>query len=263
MPRSPKLTLTIALYVTLLCGIFLPTALFAEEGFGHQIEANATAKERSDQPRFWIMEVEFKPMRLIWVSMKDKASGTIKKQPVWYLCYRAIRRPVTRIGVSGLIPKNPPNPEPGQPFFIPEFTLITNDGKAPGIFSDVLIPVAQKEIQKIEERNFKNTVQIVAKLPEASDKPFAEAKNVFHGVAMFRGMDPRTDRFTVIMSGFSNGYEQTKGPDGNPIVLRKTIRQEFWRPGDKFDQESKEFRFTGDPKWFYRPDTPATKLKTE
>ena len=33
-----------------------------------------------------------------------------------------------------------------------------------------------------------------------------------YGVAMWRGVDPTADRFTIMLSGFSNGYKLVRGP---------------------------------------------------
>ena len=79
---------------------------------------------------------------------------------------------------------------------------------------------------------------------------------MIYGVAMWRGINPKTDYFTVFMSGFSNGYRVAKGPNGGQLIERRTIVQEFWRPGDRFDQAEIEMRFKGDPKWVYRADEP-------
>ena len=54
------------------------------------------------------------------------------------------------------------------------------------------------------------------------------------------------------MTGFSNGYEVTKGPNGDEIVLRKTLVQEYWRPGDELLQDEREIRSVGEPQWIYR-----------
>ena len=71
---------------------------------------------------------------------------------------------------------------------------------------------------------------------------------------MWEGVKATTDYFTVYMSGFSSGYKLGKGPDGNPLTLRRTIVQEYWRPGDRFDQSEQEFRRRGEPRWIYRVD---------
>ena len=54
------------------------------------------------------------------------------------------------------------------------------------------------------------------------------------------------------MSGFSNGYKVSAGPNGEEVVTRRTLMQKFWRPGDRFDQNEEEIRLKGEPQWIYR-----------
>lgn len=42
--------------------------------------------------------------------------------------------------------------------------------------------------------------------------------------------------------------------DDEVIVWRKTLIQDYWRPGDSFDQNEREIRPKGLPRWVYRPD---------
>lgn len=42
--------------------------------------------------------------------------------------------------------------------------------------------------------------------------------------------------------------------DDEVIVWRKTLTQDFWRPGDSFDQNEREIRTKTEPLWIYRPD---------
>ena len=44
-------------------------------GFDRKIPAFALNAEISRQPTLWVMEVQIKPMRMIWVNMKDTKSG--------------------------------------------------------------------------------------------------------------------------------------------------------------------------------------------
>jgi hypothetical protein len=81
---------------------------------------------------------------------------------------------------------------------------------------------------------------------------------------MWRNVDPDADFFSVFMQGFSSGYRQTTGPDGKPLIWRKTIMHEYWRPGDEAEQREREIRRLDepkpsdqprhDPRWVYRAD---------
>lgn len=42
--------------------------------------------------------------------------------------------------------------------------------------------------------------------------------------------------------------------DDEVIVWRKTLTQDFWRPGDSFEQNEREIRAKTEPLWIYRPD---------
>ena len=42
--------------------------------------------------------------------------------------------------------------------------------------------------------------------------------------------------------------------DDGVTVWRKTLIQDYWRPGDSFDQNEREIRVKGAPNWIYRPD---------
>jgi hypothetical protein len=42
--------------------------------------------------------------------------------------------------------------------------------------------------------------------------------------------------------------------DDGVIVWRKTLTQDFWRPGDSFDQNEREIKEKTKPIWIYRPD---------
>jgi hypothetical protein len=54
------------------------------------------------------------------------------------------------------------------------------------------------------------------------------------------------------MTGFSNSIRKVDGPDGKPIIMTKTIKQKYWRRGDRFDQREPEISLEGDTQWIYR-----------
>lgn len=227
--------------------------LFAQRGFEQTARATTEGDERTEQPGIWVMEVQMKPVRVIWTDITDPKTNETKKEQVWYLVYRAINRPVQRPGEAETTPQNPKAKEPGKPHFIPSFTLVTKDGEQQQAVQDEILPEALKDILKVERQPLKDSVDVVRVVPDPT-KAEANDANSIYGIATFRGIDPATDRFVIYMTGFSNGYKKTKGPNGEDIFQRKTLKQEFWRPGDRFDVDSKEFRFQGDAEWVYSPD---------
>ena len=85
------------------------------------------------------------------------------------------------------------------------------------------------------------------------------------GVATWEGIDPRIDRFSVYVNGLTNAYRWEDAPGayepGDPIGkgrtwVRKTLKLNFWRPGDEYYEHEKEFRYgipgEVDHQWVYR-----------
>ena len=52
--------------------------------------------------------------------------------------------------------------------------------------------------------------------------------------------------------GGIDGYKVEPGPNGEEVVLRRTLAQKFWRPGDRFDQHEEEIRLKDELFWIYR-----------
>lgn len=216
-----------------------------------RVEALATAEERSAQNDLWVMEVYFKPLRLITVDTIDPATGERRPEFVWYLAYRAVNRPIAR-RTEDNVPINVLDPPVNQPLFIPEFTLLVTDNDRAEAYTDVIIPEALPVINAREKGNYLDSVSIVQPVP-APIAPGKPVSNMIEGVATWRGIDPNADRYTIFMQGFSNGIRVIPSKDGgDPVIQNKTIMQQYWRPGDEFDQREPEIRPDGDPKWIYR-----------
>ena len=206
----------------------------------------------------WALEVQLKPLRMIRVPLTDPKTGRKREQLVWYQVYRVINRPVTRpVDESDRQPVNDQDPPPGRPLLIPEFTLVTRDEDKQEVYRDQILPGAVEAIEKRERMDLKTSLEMIAPIPEPAPDD-SQTVNAPTGVATWVGVDPDTDYFTVYLTGFSNGYKIGKGPDGEPVTLRRTLVREYWRPGDRFDPNERELRPQGEPYWIYRPDEPAT-----
>jgi len=212
----------------------------------------ATSEERLRQPDIWVMELYLKPLRMIQAKVPDPKTGELVNRVIWYLCYRAINRPITL--------KTPPSELPASDqvlarktqVFVPEFLLVTNDNAQQKRYIDRVMPTAQEAINKRERQKYKNSVEVVGPLPPPVAEGASAGENQILGVATWRGIDPTADRFKVYLTGFSNGYQVKTGPKGEEVVLRKTLALEFWRPGDEFEQDEQEVRMVGEPEWTYR-----------
>ena len=224
-------------------------------GFDATAPAIATAEELAPGD-LWVMQVDFKPMRLIEIETRDPQTGEKRTDTIWYVMYRAMNKPLkTPAKDEDKTPVNNYDAPPGPPLLIPEFELVSDDNNVQRVYRDVVIPeavaaIARREMRGTDQQNqLKNSVEIVQPVPAASERP-----QPIYGVATFRGVDPTTDNFKVYASGFSNGYRQIKGPDGKPVILRREIAIDYWRPGDEFDLTEREFRFRTQPRWIYRAD---------
>ena len=270
--------------LALLCGLAAaaavapaPTAAAqsrASGGFDGTLPAIASGEELRSQADLWVMQVDFKPMRLAPLPVTDPETGETTNELVWYLVWRATNRPLkspTRDTTAE--PQNKLDDPPGERQFVPELVLIAEDGSAQQ-YRDVILPgvlpiIEQRELRgAFADVDLGTTVSAAGDLPDrvAADAPVGEG--AVYGVATWTGVDPTTDHFTVLLNGFSNGYRIVDGPDGRPVVERRTGVIKFRRPGDEFDERETEFRLGVDPRgdepaaagvphWEYLPDEAA------
>lgn len=204
-----------------------------------------TGEERNEQPDIWAMELRYKPMRMIQVELTDQKTGNTRKELVWYLAYRALVR-----NSSGIADSVSPD---DRPWFVPEFTFVVKGRRGPEVYQDQILPAAQAAINRRERHEYQNSVEIVAPLPKITPDRSKVFKSL-DGVATWTGIDPDVVFFTVYVTGLSNGYKVTdeKGPDGKELLSRRTLVQDFWRPGDRFEQHEEEIRIKDEPHWVYR-----------
>src|SRR5262249_6336227 len=68
-----------------------------------------------------------------------------------------------------------------------------------------------------------------------------------------------SNRFSIFVSGLSNGWVLTDPPGGKgddlPVVRRKTLRLEFKRRGDRFLLDARDISFQPPAEWIYRAST--------
>ncbi len=261
--QRSRCLITVVGLSALVSGLGRPAAAqTVSRGYDHVAKVYATGEERNRQRDLWVLEVQMKPMRLIWVDLTDPDTGEKKREQIWYLVYKAVNRPISgQTDTTDTQPVNTLDPVPERPKIIPEFTLVAFDDPKfeipTQIYLDSITPEVVAAINKVERRRpgdplLKESVSVVRDLPDASDND--AAAEWIHGVAVWRNVDPETDFFKVIFGGFSNGYEIKPGPDGEPVTWRKVLVQKFTRRGDRFDPNQLEFKFEGPPQWMYQPD---------
>ncbi len=298
-------------------------------GFNQIATVQTTGDERASQSNLWVLEVQFKTLRQVRLLLPDPKTGEERDEIVLYLVYKIVNRGLGESKEeSDTKPTNSFDAEVTPTQFVPELTLITQDGPNK-IYADSLIPAAEKIIRQREQKLLpagavlKNSVKIEGAIPEESLPGAEKEEKALYGVAMWRGVDPEADRFSIMLAGFSNGYKLVRGPvpyqtlldrakegkltfsdqiwngksewkaasetynlfdekkpgppdpdasiwfysttydrviaaEEKPTIWRKTLLQRFWRPGDQFNRQEKEYRFVGDPEWIYQPDDVRT-----
>jgi hypothetical protein len=225
---------------------------FAQKLRGGEVKlaAVATGEERTSQNDLYVMDLYFKPMRMITIELTDPKTQDKKLDYVWYIVYRGFNRKLDTKGTENA-PVNELDPPVAPQLLIPEATLVVTDANRHAVYPDQVIPEALAAINKREKGHFKDSVSIVGPVPEATDPGSPDAVAV-EGVFMWRGINPDANRYSVFMTGFSNGIRTINGPDNTPVTQTKTIMQKYWRRGDRFDQRESEIVLDGDVQWIYR-----------
>jgi hypothetical protein len=181
--------------------------------------------------KVWVLDFKFKDPRLIKVDVPGRG-----QKVCWYLWYQVINNTA----------------EPHT--FIPDFELVTHDRNT--VHHDQILPRVQEAIRQVEDPSdylkIKNSVTISAE-PIPPSRPNAAPRAVT-GVAIWDDVDPDANRYSIFVSGLSNGWAVTDPipPATKPVVRRKTLQLNFKRVGDRFLQRSEEIRFVPPEQWIYR-----------
>jgi hypothetical protein len=243
---KPRIIPSLAFFALLL-GTSTPT--FAQDEarkeFPLVAQVAPTGEELSSQTRMWIMEVHFKPMRMIAVPLTNPETGKQQIENVWYIVYKAINRPLPyKVDMTNTASVNDDDQEPIPQLFVPVFTLRTDDitgGQAvQKTYHDVILPEAQVAIIRREGRAYRNSVEIIQAVPAPTPEDQGDAGAIY-GVAMFRGVDRATDYFSVYMAGFSNGYRYVNIA-GDFTKLKELAQNKELLPSDAVWDGSEDIR---------------------
>lgn len=225
-------------------------------------------------PALWISEIQYKPVRLMRLPVVDPKTGTTTEELVWYMVWRMIPRDYTELAGEGrpdlLTKLSDPNQDPlndtdalrANSIQIPRFVLHLEDEGATEQYHDEVNLEIQKAVfqremgRKSQNLKLLNAVEAIQEVsvPVSNDstlEPDPLSKAVY-GVAVWRNIDPRTDFFSVRISGLTNAYRIQRDASGQQVVEEKIVIQKFERPGDEFLQEEKEFMLNGNPRWEYQ-----------
>jgi hypothetical protein len=216
----------------LLLALAPAVSLAVAQSVGHfnerEVKPGANVQDKED---IWVLDFRFKDPRLITVDIPGRG-----KKVVWYLWYQVINN----------------TKEPRT--FISDFELVTHD--KPGVYHDQVLPKVQEAIRRVEDPtgylDIKNSVTITAN-PIPLSKTEAVPRAVT-GVAMWDDVNPDSNRYSIFVTGLSNGWSV----DDKGVVRRKTLQLNFRRVGDRYLMDSRDIRFVPPSEWLYRASTLPT-----
>jgi hypothetical protein len=207
----------------------------------------------------WYLEFSFKPVRMVWVDV-PQPDGHMKRKLIWYLLYSVTNHGEARTSVEQA-DKTYAVEETQKPVrFIPEFILRATDPEVSREYAERVLPLALGTIA-MRERTGQELFTTVT-MPK-QEIAVGETR---WGVATWENIDPRVDFFSIYVKGLTNAYRWQDNPNGyrpgvDPIAkgrkfVRKTLKLNFWRPGDEYDEKESEIRYgvpgQVDYEWVYR-----------
>ncbi|MGL4423115.1 MAG: twin-arginine translocation signal domain-containing protein, partial [Gemmataceae bacterium] len=157
-----------------------------------------------DKPGIYTLNFRYAPPRIVTVDFPEKG-----KKQVWYMFFQVY------------------NTTDGPQEFIPEFELVTRDLNTSHL--DEPQPYAVKEIRKLEDRTGALDLQTsisISKKKIPMTKPDSVPRYT-SGIAVWTDVPERasqTNRFSVYITGLSNGVVTIENMDGSKRVQRKALR---------------------------------------
>jgi hypothetical protein len=190
---------------------------------------------KTNQPAIWTLDFHFKDPRVIPVDIPGRG-----RRLVWYLWYQVANNT-------------------GQArTFVPDFVWVCNETQT--AYHDQVLLKAQAAIQRLEapsgQQEVKNSWTIAATDGIPYVRQFNEKNErvayprMVTSVATWDDIDPKCTQFSIYVYGLSDGWAAVDGPDGKPVVRRKTLKLTFKRLGDDANQETSPIRFLGH-EWVY------------
>jgi hypothetical protein len=231
------------------------------------------AKDITYRHQIWQLEFEFKPVRMIYVDI-PQPGGKMQRKLIWYMIYTVKNTGKVLVPAQDLTLPYEKNltekkkvyeiKEQTKPIrFIPEFLIEASNRMKAGdgftkAYPDRVIPIAVGPIQIREDpkRKLLTTVEMCREVAVGE---------TLWGVTTWEDIDPRIVRFSVYVTGLTNAYRWKDTPGGykagDPIgkgrqLFKKTLKLNFWRPGDEYFEHEEAIRYgiPGQPdyQWVYR-----------
>ncbi|MDO4584478.1 MAG: hypothetical protein Q4D62_10285 [Planctomycetia bacterium] len=260
----------------------------------HDIEAVASQSEEYDWARaisfrskVWYLELEVKPMRVMTVDLPGR-DGKLQRRAVWYLLYKvrnpgqvfvskpksldadttALLEKLQEAGTHPLLDERhyyEIGTSKEDLRFIPIFELQTYDAyvmdpatrkekAANRRYIDRFLPIAVQAVKQREDRgrNILDSAQM-------SNRVIRPGEEVW-GVAVWSGVNPTVDRFSVYVSGLTNARKwfPDESDPSKGVYKYKVLKLNYWRPGDEspLGQNSRSLKMGApgvlDYEWIFR-----------
>ena len=217
------------------------------------------AKDVRFRRDIWYLQFSFKPVRMVWVDV-PQADGHMKQKLVWYLLYSVTNRGEGLTSVEEADKTHRVDVAQKPIRFIPQFVLRADDAEIDREFPEHVVPLAVPIIATRERPGQKLFTTVTMPKEEIA---VGETR---WGVATWENIDPRVDFFSIFIKGLTNAYRWQDQPEGyrpgqDPIAkgrrfVRKTLKLNFWRPGDEYEETESEIRYgipgQVDYEWVYR-----------
>ena len=215
-----------------------PTVALAQRNLGEKkVPPVALPLDNAD---VWTLTFRYKPPRIVTLDGFDK-DGKPAKQLVWYMWYQVYNRaPDAPPAAKGEKETKPPVAEPVT--FLPEFELVTKDLNTRHL--DEPQPHIFEQVRKLEDttfgKDFPNGIQNLKSSIEISKHPVPptlpdSVPRTVSGLAIWTDMAdvaPKTNKFSVYITGLSNGQAREELKTGEILIKRKTLQINFVRPTD-------------------------------
>lgn len=199
----------------------------------------------------WSLEFAFKAPRMIDVDVPT-AGMKMQRKRIWYLVYRVRNAGGRRPRIDAADPARRTTEAFETPIrFVPHFVLESLEPLDEGegltayrAYLDRVIPAALGPIRKREAGGGEilDSAAMVAQEIGPGEERW--------GVATWEDVDPRIDHFSIYVRGLTNALEwrrrpgapvRASDPPGAPLEQAlRTLRLDFWRPGDERDEVEEE-----------------------
>jgi hypothetical protein len=212
-----------------------------------QAPAGSTLAARGHNREFtrdiWCLEFAFKPPRTIEIDV-PVSDEKMQRTRVWYVVYR-----VRNVGgLRAVVDARNPLTRGTEPFetpirFVPQFVLESREAVAPDdgaaayrAYLDRVVPAA---LAAIRDREDPARPLLDSAAMSAEDLQPGEER---WGVAVWEGVDPRIDFFSIYVRGLTNALRWRQRPnagaadavpEGGREQTLQALRLDFWKPGDE------------------------------